>query len=230
MQKLNLLLLDSLPIFEQLQLEEGLLRTNEENWCILNSGSSPAIILGISGAPLKFVDQTVFLQNPVPLIRRFSGGGTVFVDKNTFFSTFIFNHASYPEKMLQWTQQFYRPIFEPHPFSLKENDYAIGVKKCGGNAQYFCKNRSLHHTSFLFDYDSSNMNYLLFPEKTPKYREGRSHDEFLTRLNKYFYTISDLKAQIEANLRKHFLIQFKSLEEVLLLINKEHRKAVQYLT
>ena len=31
------------------------------------------------------------LRNPVPVIRRFSGGGTVFVDANTLFVTWICN-------------------------------------------------------------------------------------------------------------------------------------------
>ena len=49
MAEINLLLLENCPIFQQLQIEEMLLRTSEDNWCVINSGSTPAIVLGISG-------------------------------------------------------------------------------------------------------------------------------------------------------------------------------------
>ena len=39
------------PILEQLQLEEALFRADQRNWCLLNSGSPPAIVMGISGLP-----------------------------------------------------------------------------------------------------------------------------------------------------------------------------------
>ena len=70
---------------------------------------------------------------------------------------------------------------------LRENDYIIdGNKKIGGNAQSIVKGGWLHHTSFLWDYDSDNMQYLTLPDKRPDYRLDRSHDEFLVRLSKYY--------------------------------------------
>ena len=40
----------------------------------------------------------------------------------------------------------------------------------------------LHHTSFLWDYRSELMQYLRHPAKTPEYREGRTHLDFLVPL------------------------------------------------
>lgn len=38
------------PILQQLHLEEQLLRTSSENWCIINDGTNdPTIVMGISG-------------------------------------------------------------------------------------------------------------------------------------------------------------------------------------
>jgi lipoate-protein ligase A len=53
-------------------------------------------------------------------------------------------------------------------FVLK--DYAFGDRKFGGNAQSITKNRWIHHTSFLWDYEVKNMSYLKLPAKAPKYR------------------------------------------------------------
>lgn len=71
-------------------------------------------------------------------------------------------------------------------FALRENDYVFGAKKMGGNAQSIVKDGWLHHTSFLWDYDVSNMEYLTIPEKQPEYRSNRRHDDFLIQLSTYF--------------------------------------------
>ena len=49
-------------------------------------------------------------------------------------------------------------------------DYVFGDRKFGGNAQSITKNRWIHHTSFLWDYEVSNMAYLKHPARAPEYR------------------------------------------------------------
>lgn len=184
---MNLLHLSSYPIYEQLKLEEALLRNDTQNWCLINEGSTPAIVMGISGKPAELIHPS----NPLPVIKRFSGGGTVIVDEDTLFITFIFQKeahpfAAYPEPIMRWTEELYKPLFADLPFALRENDYIIGEKKCGGNAQYLRKERWLHHTSFLWNFKQERMDYLLHPKKTPSYRAGRSHEEFLCSLSSFF--------------------------------------------
>lgn len=227
MRKINLLNIKGLPILEQLKLEEALLRADESDWCLINTEAPPSIVLGISAVPERFVDKTRLEMRSVPLIRRFSGGGTVFVDEETLFVTFIFNSASTPDKALQWSEQFYLPIFSPLPFRLKENDYTIFEKKCGGNAQYFRKNRFLHHTSFLFDYKSENMELLRFPEKTPKYRSGRSHDDFLMRLKDHFVNKNQFIETIRMRLDELFSVKECVLEDVMARKELPHRKSTE---
>src|SRR5687767_508106 len=142
----HLLRLQNIPIFKQLQIEEALLRADQRNWCVVNEGSSPAIVMGISGKYDQLVNHNLMLQKPVPLIRRFTGGGTVFIDEHTCFYTLIGNREilnipCYPERLLRWTEELYAPALKGHSFSLQENDYVLGNRKFGGNAQYLCKNR-----------------------------------------------------------------------------------------
>lgn len=49
-------------------------------------------------------------------------------------------------------------------------DYVLGDKKFGGNAQSIIKDRFLHHTSFLWDYQDFRMAYLKLPQRAPTYR------------------------------------------------------------
>lgn len=185
--KLHLIHLKNVPILEQLQLEEALLRTDERSFCLINEGSPRAIVMGISGESEKLIDQESVRQENIPVIKRFSGGGTVIVDENTLFITFIMNKkdidiAPFPEPILRWSSNLYERAWEIPHFHLRENDYCIAEHKCGGNAQYIKKDRWLHHTSFLWDYKEENMSHLLLPQKRPKYREDRDHKDFLTKM------------------------------------------------
>ena len=78
----------------------------------------------------------------------------------------------------------------PPDFQLRENDYILGDRKMGGNAQTIVKNGWLHHTSFLWDYEPENMRYLTLPNKRPDYRKDRAHDEFLVKLNQAYPSLS----------------------------------------
>jgi lipoate-protein ligase A len=209
---MNILHLQNTPIYDQLLLEEHLLREDTRNFCLINSGSTPAIVMGISGKAdtLIHLDR---LPGSIPLLRRFSGGGTVIVDENTVFVTFICNKAdhefqAYPEPILRWAESKLAPVTEG--LKLRENDFVIGEKKCGGNALYIKKDRWLIHTSFLWDYDLSRMELLKHPAKTPQYREGRSHEEFVCRLSDY---LKDQKEWIKG-LKKNLGAKEISLEEL----------------
>lgn len=228
MTHLHLLRLKDYPIFSQLQLEEALLRADERNWCIFNEGSPPAIVMGISGKPDLLINASVYNKNPVPLIKRFSGGGTVFVDSNTIFCTFICNveHIQVsccPKKILEWTERLYHPFFQ-----VKENDYVIGNRKCGGNAQYMRKNRWLHHSSLLWDFDHNNMDYLLMPPRMPAYREQRSHLDFLCKLKDHLQDKSTFITKIQHPLSQHFKLREVPLKDVEEILLRPHRKATEY--
>ena len=234
MPPLKLLRLFRYPILKQLQLEEALLRAGDGNWCILNEGTASAIVMGISGVQEQLVNPERFALRPVPLIRRFSGGGTVFVDEGTFFVSFICNALDvgvpcFPEKVLHWTAAFYTPVFEGIDFKLVENDYAIGNKKCGGNAQYFRKGRWLHHSSFLWDFQLEQMEYLLHPPKTPKYRAERRHGEFLCMLSEHFEEKDRFFSPLIHQLEKQFTLEHAVLDECLEICKVPHRQATQLL-
>jgi lipoate-protein ligase A len=63
------------------------------------------------------------------------------------------------------------------------SDLALGGKKISGNAQARKKRYFLHHGTFLYDFDIKKISYYLkYPPKEPEYREGRSHEDFLTNI------------------------------------------------
>ncbi|XAR71253.1 hypothetical protein NMG60_11028434 [Bertholletia excelsa] len=190
---MNLLRFEGLSILKQLHLEEQLLRTSSDNWCIINDGTNaPAIVLGLSGKPSELLEIGPVLQDRVPVIRRFTGGGTVIVDPGTIFVTFICNRDDvssvqpYPRSIMSWSGLLYDKVFEGiGNFQLRENDYVFGDHKFGGNAQSITRKRWIHHTSFLWDFESRNMAYLKLPRKAPDYRLARGHLDFVCRMKDY---------------------------------------------
>merc|ERR1719383_295801 len=157
--------------------------------------------MGISGKAEELVDLERARSAGVRLIRRYSGGGTVVVDHNTVFASLIVSPEAapdvqpFPEHIMRWSEGFYRPALghlslpdtagtpQQGSFHLRENDYVIGTRKFGGNAQAISKDRWVHHTSFLWDYDCDAMALLRHPRRTPKHRDGRDHEEFVCRLS-----------------------------------------------
>jgi lipoate---protein ligase len=232
--QLHFLSLEGLSIFQQLQLEEALLRADDRNWCLINRGVAPAIVLGMTANLPLVVDLKRWEKEPIPLIRRFSGGGTVLVDEETLFVTFIFQREAvpielFPRSILDWTGSFYRQALGKSSFCIRENDYVFQDKKCGGNAQYLRKDRWLHHTSFLWNFCHAKMDYLLFPPKTPLYRKERLHSDFLTPLKEHFPYREWLFEKVKTALCNLFDLQVASLETVSSLLDGSYRRSTTLL-
>lgn len=227
-QELFLIRCSKLPIYKQLQLEEALLRTQNTNFCLMNSMAPPAIVLGSSAKSEEILTKEI-QTIPFPIIRRFSGGGHVVIDHNTIFVTWIcrnkdFSFPPYPANIMQWSEAFYKSLFGPLPFALRENDYVLNDLKIGGNAQYLQKDRWLHHTSFLWDYNPEMMDLLTFPKKRPSYRKMRSHSEFLTTLKKHFPSKEVFLNNLLDLIHFHFHVKEVNFTEVEAYLNLPHRK------
>jgi lipoate---protein ligase len=202
----------NLSIHNQLLIEEQLLREQTGNYILINEGTTPAIVLGISGQAADLVHLEE-VPPTIPLIRRFSGGGTVIVDEATVFVTFICHKSlhpfpPYPEPILRWAASLLQPA-TPR-LMLRDSDFVIGDRKCGGNALYIKKDRWLIHTSFLWDYAPSRMKLLKHPPKTPLYRAGRLHEDFLCKLSDIFPTKKEWIDNLVASFQNAYPVTFSN--------------------
>eukprot|EP01035_Chromulina_nebulosa_P017941 gene17941-23565_t len=163
------------------------------------------------------------MYDKIEIIRRFTGGGTVIIDKDTIFSTFIMNTEDakslpYPKNIMAWSEPIYKEVFNIDSndlkFSLRENDYVLyGDKKIGGNAQSITKNRWVHHTSFLGKVSPDNMKYLLIPKKAPNYRNNRDHLEFLTSLEDIF-SYYEFEKRLLLSLEKIYDLEYINIDNL----------------
>lgn len=244
---LHVLCLSGMPIFEQLQLEEALFRTDDRNWFIWNEAMpTPSIVLGISGKPVKMLHLDQVHRDKVPMIKRFSGGGTVIVDNGTVFTSMMCNHVDIPElkplprEIMTWTGELYQsPINElieqgrddkgGARFKVREDDYVVGEYKVAGNAQSISRHRWLHHTSFLWEFEPSRMSYLRLPEKQPTYRAKRDHLSFLQPLSKYLPSKPELYQALLSELETRFSLREVDLKDVQSIVEVPHRQTTKYL-
>jgi len=178
----------------------------------------------------------------------------VVVDGNTLFVTFIMSGESlpdvgcFPRPIMDWSQTFYRQVCNnidhrlPHQlqiqafakhipnFSLRENDYVAGNRKFGGNAQSISGRRWVHHTSFLWNFDTANMELLQIPEKQPDYRANREHGDFLSPLSEFWPSVTSLVDCITDQLSQEFSVEHVAFEDAMHLVKDEpHRKANKWV-
>lgn len=82
----------------------------------------------------------------------------------------------------------------------------------------------LHHTSFLWDWDNNNMNYLKLPDKRPTYRGDRSHDDFLVRLKDHYgkySTKNSLFDHVKHAMHDRFHMEETTLRDVIKIANEQ---------
>lgn len=234
---MNIVRTKGMPILQQLEMEERLLRTSLENWCVINDGTDKRnIVMGISGKPAELVEISPVLEDKIPVIRRFTGGGTVIVDHGTIFVSFICNKDDvsdvqpYPRPIMSWSSLLYSKVFEGvADFKLRENDYVFGLRKFGGNAQSITKNRWIHHTSFLWDYETRNMAYLKHPKRVPEYRQARDHLDFICPMKDYISRSDFINKTIDAT-RSQFSVTSTEFDSVNSLTNSKFTPSSRLLT
>lgn len=78
--------------------------------------------------PAELLEIKPVLHDEIPVIRRFTGGGTVIVDRGTIFVTLICNQDTvpglqpYPRPIMSWSSLIYEQVFEGiGNFHLREN-------------------------------------------------------------------------------------------------------------
>ncbi|KAK7852803.1 hypothetical protein CFP56_038011 [Quercus suber] len=87
-----------------------------------------------SQLPAELLKIECVLCDQIPVVRRFTGRGTVVVDPNTIFVTFICNKDAvaglqpYPQPIMSWTSALYNQVFQGiGDFHLRENGQKHGL-------------------------------------------------------------------------------------------------------
>jgi len=153
---LNIINTSTNPYFN-LALEEYFLKKEQINDdLVIIWQNSPAVIVGKHQNTMAEVNIDYVQKHGIHVVRRLSGGGAVYHDLGNINFTFIMrnqpsrrNDFSYFAKSIV---DALRVIGINAEFTGR-NDITLDGKKFSGNAQYFYKDKVLHHGTILFDSD-----------------------------------------------------------------------------
>jgi lipoate-protein ligase A len=139
--------------------EEYLIKNTDEPLFMLWQNRE-SVIVGKHQNPLREVNLKFTNQQQIPIIRRISGGGTVYHDLGNLNYSFIdFGKAEHLVNFVKYS----KPILQLlHQLQVDaglsgKSDLKIKGKKFSGNASHVYKNRVLHHGTLLFN---SNLDIL----------------------------------------------------------------------
>ncbi|NCC73590.1 MAG: lipoate--protein ligase [Sphingobacteriia bacterium] len=160
---------DSTNPYFNLAAEEYVLKNYSDDIFMLWQ-NEPCIIVGKHQNTLAEVNPDFVTRNNIPVVRRISGGGTVFHDLGNLNFTFISNGDE--EKLVNF-RKFTDPVIEVlQNLGLDarfegRNDITVEGRKISGNAEHVHKNRILHHGTLLFSSQLTDLSDALrvSPEK-----------------------------------------------------------------
>lgn len=140
-----------------LALEEFLFNKVEEDYLLIYRNEN-AVVCGKHQNPVAEINSRYLLENNIPLIRRFSGGGTVFHDLGNINFSFITTGVN--TKVIDFAK-FAKPVIDfLKTIGLQatlsdRNDILLNGKKITGHAAHSKNTRALHHGTILFNADLS---------------------------------------------------------------------------
>jgi len=138
--------------FFNLAADEYLLRNRKDEYLVLGI-NSPAVIIGKHQVAHREADTMFTYEKAIPVIRRISGGGTVYHDFGNLNFTFILNSSKgrqvdfrkYTLPVIGFLSTLgVRAEFEGR------NDLKVNGLKISGNAEHVHRERVLHHGTLLF--------------------------------------------------------------------------------
>lgn len=185
--------------------------------------NKPSILIGRNQNTVSEINLDYVEENGIIVVRRLSGGGTVYNDLGNMNFTFITSRDTTKPQVKNKFEKFALPVvkalrsLDVNAEFTGRNDIAIDGKKISGNAQYFSKDKLLHHGTLLYDCDISKLSLALksrpikFVDKSIKSTGARvtniSHhmkkkmslSEFRNYLQEYIIKTYDIKTIYEFN-------------------------------
>ncbi|MCL3780213.1 lipoate--protein ligase [Prolixibacteraceae bacterium JC049] len=216
------------PYFN-LAAEEYLLKNFKNDICFIYI-NRPAVIVGKHQNALKEVNYAHLKSNNVPIIRRLSGGGTVYHDEGNI-------NFSFHQQVADITKVNYRDLLDPVRLAIenlgieatfsKRNDILIGGKKISGNAEHVFKKRLICHATLLFDTDLDELEEAIFTDESAY--QGKAVKSVRSRVTNI---VDHLKSTMDATEFSNYLLKFlmgKSGDGSQYNFSEEDNKAIEQL-
>lgn len=161
-----------LPFF--LALEEWVARRLPAGDYFFSWQVDPTVICGRNQEIDKEVNLDYCAREGIDVVRRRSGGGAVFADRQNFMFSFITPSDRVTETFAAYTamiaEQLRRLNLDAE--ATGRNDITVAGKKISGNAFYHLPGRSIAHGTMLYDFDATRLAGALTPSKAKLESKG----------------------------------------------------------
>jgi lipoate-protein ligase A len=200
--------------FFNLALEEVLLKRRKEDYLIIGSNDL-SVIIGKHQAAHREVNTKFVTENKIPVIRRISGGGTVFHDPGNLNFTFI--RQSEEGKQIDF-RKYTKPVIDflgslgVYAKIEGKSDIKVDGLKVSGNAEHVYRNRVLHHGTLLF---SASIDMLRNSIRTDKSfyitRAVGSNPSSIMNLSEKLKTLRNI-TEFREEMLHHFSVNMPDIE------------------
>jgi len=146
--------------FLNLAVDEYLLKNSLEEYIILGI-NDPSVIIGKHQVAHREADTKYINGNNIPVVRRISGGGTVFHDHgNLNFSIISQSSKGQQVDFRKYTLPVIRFLatLGVEAYLEGKSDLKVNGQKISGNAEHVYRERVLHHGTLLFNTSLAGMN------------------------------------------------------------------------
>lgn len=158
---------ENMDPFFNIASEEYIFRDFNED-CFMLWRSEPSVIVGKHQNTLAEINRGFIKKNDIKVVRRLSGGGTVYHDPGNLNFTFL-KHGR-KGKLMDF-EKFTDPVIKAlaklsviAKFEGKNNLRVNGLK-ISGNAEHIFRDKVLHHGTLLFDTNLDNLENAIKKEK-----------------------------------------------------------------
>ena len=178
------------------------------NTLILAWPDQPFVCIGLH----QIIDQSVELdylsKNKLPLVRRATGGGSVYLDANQIFYQIVCSTDEYTESTSDFYKKFLKPVDQTYrDFSIPAeysplNDIIADNRKISGNGAVSFGNSRVLVGNFIFDFPSKEMSRILkVPEEKFRDKIAKSLEERMGSFNYFLDKIPKKEEVIERYLK-----------------------------
>ena len=137
----------------------------------------PTVICGRNQEIDKEVNLHYCRENGIDVVRRRSGGGAVFADRENFMFSFITDGDDVTGEFARYTAMIAGALCELglDARATGRNDITIGGRKVAGNAFYHLPGRCIAHGTMLYNFDPCHLANALTPSKESSQCRRVSH-------------------------------------------------------
>lgn len=140
-------------------LESFFLNHYQEEGCLIYR-DAPCLVIGKNQNPYREVNITFCKEKALPVIRRISGGGTVYHDLGNLNTAFFGERRGIADNLYErWSEPLIEFLSSLGLLAVRDgrNGLELAGKKISGSAQALKRKRFLHHATLLYSSDLQSL-------------------------------------------------------------------------